>query len=153
MVFFAFRWRVCLYKLINWKIIPKFVVNMQWNQCSGFVNYFYMVSDNTMHQTFVIFLVCQIYQAYVTVRVYKDPALFSFFLISIYLKRKYSFSRYMFTHIYVYISIPCWGGASVEDLGRRAPREARLQLARRPLMMGAASSQALFAAPASLNVT
>lgn len=39
------------------------------------------------------------------------------------------------------------------DLGRRAPSEARLQLARRPLMIGVASSQAFLAASASLNVT
>jgi hypothetical protein len=39
------------------------------------------------------------------------------------------------------------------DLGRRAPSEARLQLARRPLIMGVASSQAFLAASASLNVT
>ena len=40
-----------------------------------------------------------------------------------------------------------------EDLGRRAPREAKLQLALRPLMIGVASSQAFLAASASLNVT
>ena len=34
-----------------------------------------------------------------------------------------------------------------------APREARLQLARRPLMTGVASSHAFLAASASLNVT
>lgn len=39
------------------------------------------------------------------------------------------------------------------DLGRRAPSEARLQLARRPLITGVASSQAFFAASGSLNVT
>lgn len=40
-----------------------------------------------------------------------------------------------------------------EGLGRLAPKEARLQLARRPLIIGVASSQAAFAASASLNVT
>lgn len=40
-----------------------------------------------------------------------------------------------------------------EGLGRLAPKEARLQLARRPLIIGVASSQAAFAAAASLNVT
>ena len=40
-----------------------------------------------------------------------------------------------------------------EDLGRRAPKEAILQLARRPLMITVGSSQAFFAASASLNVT
>lgn len=40
-----------------------------------------------------------------------------------------------------------------EDLGRRAPREAILQLARRPLMITVGSSQAFFAESASLNVT
>ena len=39
------------------------------------------------------------------------------------------------------------------DLRRRPPREARLQLAPRPLMIGVESSQALFAASASLKVT
>lgn len=41
----------------------------------------------------------------------------------------------------------------VGDLRRRPPREARLQLARRPLMIGVESSQALLAASASLKVT
>lgn len=41
----------------------------------------------------------------------------------------------------------------VGDLRRRPPRQARLQLARRPLMIGIESSQALFAASASLKVT
>ena len=41
----------------------------------------------------------------------------------------------------------------VGDLRRRPPREARLQLARRPLMIGVESSQALVAASASLKVT
>lgn len=55
-------------------------------------------------------------------------------------------------------SIPCGGsdggGTMVgADLGRRAPSEARLQLARRPLMIGVATSQAFLAASASLNVT
>lgn len=39
------------------------------------------------------------------------------------------------------------------DLGRRAPREAKLQLALRPLITGVASSQAFLAASGSLNVT
>ena len=54
-----------------------------------------------------------------------------------------------------------WCGAGVVGgEGRRrcggrglAPREARLQLARRPLMTGVPSSHAFFAASASLNVT
>lgn len=65
---------------------------------------------------------------------------------------------------YKHIDIPCWGGggwggglavlfAFEADLGRRAPSEARLQLARRPLMIGVASSHAFLAASASLNVT
>lgn len=41
----------------------------------------------------------------------------------------------------------------LEDLGRLAPSEAKLQLALRPLMMGVASSQAFLAASGSLNVT
>ena len=53
--------------------------------------------------------------------------------------------------------IPCWGGGGggveLEDLGRLAPSEAKLQLALRPLMMGVASSQAFLAASGSLNVT
>lgn len=40
-----------------------------------------------------------------------------------------------------------------EDRGRRAPSEARLQLARRPFITGVGSSHAFFAASASLNVT
>lgn len=41
----------------------------------------------------------------------------------------------------------------LEDLGRLAPSEAKLQLALRLLMMGVASSQAFLAASGSLNVT
>lgn len=48
--------------------------------------------------------------------------------------------------------LPDWGAAD-EDLGRRAPSEARLQLARRPLIIGVGSSHAFLAASASLNVT
>lgn len=56
------------------------------------------------------------------------------------------------------ICVPCGcggGGEAVEeDLGRRAPKKARLQLARRPLMTRVAeSSQAFLAASASLKVT
>lgn len=40
-----------------------------------------------------------------------------------------------------------------EGRSRRAPSEARLQLARRPLITGEGSSQAFFADSASLNVT
>lgn len=43
--------------------------------------------------------------------------------------------------------------ALVADIERLAPRAARLQLARRPFMIGAASSQAFLAASASLKVT
>lgn len=40
-----------------------------------------------------------------------------------------------------------------EGRERRAPRDARLQLARRPLIMGVASSHAFLADSASLKVT
>lgn len=45
------------------------------------------------------------------------------------------------------------GGVTVNVLGRRAPSEAKLQLARRPLITGIGSSQAFFAVSGSLNVT
>lgn len=51
------------------------------------------------------------------------------------------------------IALPCWGGVAEAERGRRAPSEARLQLARRPLMIGVASAQAFLAASGSLNVT
>ena len=45
------------------------------------------------------------------------------------------------------------GVAGGDVLARRAPRDAKLQFACRPLITGAGSSQAFLAASASLNVT
>ena len=55
----------------------------------------------------------------------------------------------------IWVPCGCGGGETLEeDLGRRAPRQARLQFARRPLITRVAeSSQAFLAASASLKVT